>query len=146
MVFLLARLDHLGELVRPVARLHLVPDPLLKDRLESDGYSVQTAKDGRQTVALLREGSIDGIILDIGIPDIDGLEVLNLLHGQKRSVPVIIMTAVEALDRALLAMEAGAQAYLLKPFDIGQLKLIVDRWFKPVAGGELDREGHASGQ
>ena len=43
-------------------------------------------------------------------------------------------------------MEAGAQAYLLKPFDIGQLKLIVDRWFKPVAGGELDREGHASGQ
>jgi DNA-binding NtrC family response regulator len=61
-------------------------------------------------------------------------------------VPVIIMTAVEALDRALMAMEAGAQAYLLKPFDIGQLKLIVDRWFKPAAGGEVDPEGHASGQ
>jgi DNA-binding response OmpR family regulator len=89
---------------------------------------------------------IDGIILDIGIPELDGLEVLNLLRGQKRSVPVIIMTAVEALDRALMAMEAGAQAYLLKPFDIDQLKLIVDRWLKPAAGGEVDPEGHASGQ
>jgi signal transduction histidine kinase/ActR/RegA family two-component response regulator len=119
---------------------------LLKDRLESEGYSVHTAKDARQTVALLREELIDGIILDIGIPELDGLEVLNLLRGQKRSVPVIIMTAVEALDRALMAMEAGAQAYLLKPFDIDQLKLIVDRWLKPAAGGEVDPEGHASGQ
>jgi DNA-binding NtrC family response regulator len=56
------------------------------------------------------------------------------------------MTAVEALDRALMAMEAGAQAYLLKPFDIGQLKLIVDRWFKPAVGGELTTERHASGR
>jgi signal transduction histidine kinase/CheY-like chemotaxis protein len=136
-----------------VSRLRLLvvdDDPdirdLLKDRLESEGYSVQTAKDGRQTIALLSEESIDGVILDIGIPEIDGLEVLTLLRGEDRPVPVIIMTAVEALDRALMAMEAGAQAYLLKPFDIGQLKLIVDRWFKPAVGGELTTERHASGR
>jgi signal transduction histidine kinase/CheY-like chemotaxis protein len=136
-----------------VSRLRLLvvdDDPdicdLLKDRLESEGYSVQTAKDGRQTIALLSEGGIDGVILDIGIPEIDGLEVLTLLRGEDRPVPVIIMTAVEALDRALMAMEAGAQAYLLKPFDIGQLKLIVDRWFKPAVGDELTTERHASGR
>lgn len=135
------------------ARLRLLvvdDDPdirhLLKDRLESEGYSVQTAGDGQQTIALLGEGSIDGVILDIGIPEIDGLEVLSLLQRQNRALPVIIMTAVESLDRALMAMEAGAQAYLLKPFDIGQLKLVVDRWFKPAGGGELDTERHASGR
>jgi signal transduction histidine kinase len=117
---------------------------LLRDRLLADGYQVQTARDGRQTVELLRQGSIDGVMLDIGIPEINGLEVLSLLRRTDQTLPVVIMTAVEALDRALLAMEAGAQAYLLKPFDIDQLKLVVDRWFKPAVGGAIDIERHAS--
>jgi DNA-binding response OmpR family regulator len=83
-------------------------------------------------------------MLDIGIPEINGLEVLSLLRRTDQTLPVVIMTAVEALDRALLAMEAGAQAYLLKPFDIDQLKLVVDRWFKPAVGGAIDIERHAS--
>ena len=136
-----------GGSLRP--RLLVVDDDqdirdMLRDRLRSEGYSVQTAGDGRETIALLRQGSIDGVILDIGIPEIDGLEVLSLLRRQDQTLPVVIMTAVESLDRALLAMEAGAQAYLLKPFEIGQLKLVVDRWFKPAVGGEIDTERHAS--
>jgi CheY-like chemotaxis protein len=133
----------------PRPRLLVVEDDqdirdMLRDRLRSEGYTVQTAGDGRETIALLRQGSIDGVILDIGIPEIDGLEVLSLLRRQDQTLPVVIMTAVESLDRALLAMEAGAQAYLLKPFEIGQLKLVVDRWFKPAVGGEIDTERHAS--
>jgi signal transduction histidine kinase/CheY-like chemotaxis protein len=116
---------------------------LLRDRLESDGYQVEVAGDGRRSLTLLQQGSIDGVILDIGIPEIDGLEVLNQLRRYDQRTPVVIMTAVEALDRALLAMESGAQAYLLKPFDTGQLKLIVDRWFNPADGGEIAIEGHA---
>ena len=133
----------------PPLRILVVDDDqdirdLLRDRLQADGYSVQTARDGRQTMELLRQGSIDGVMLDIGIPELNGLEVLNLLRRTDKELPVVIMTAVEALDRALLAMESGAQAYLLKPFDIGQLKLVVDRWFKPAVGGAIDIERHAS--
>ncbi|MGD9726018.1 MAG: ATP-binding protein [Nitrospiraceae bacterium] len=117
---------------------------LLRDRLVADGYHVQTASDGRQTLELLRQETIDGVMLDIGIPEIDGLEVLSLLRRADQTLPVVIMTAVEALDRALLAVEAGAQAYLLKPFDIAQLKQIVDRWFKRAADGAIDIERHAS--
>jgi len=117
---------------------------LLRDRLQSEGYRVHAAGDGREAIALLRQGSIDGVLLDVGIPEIDGLDVLSLLRQQDQTLPVVIMTAVESLDRALLAVEAGAQAYLLKPFEIGQLKLVVDRWFKPAVGGEIDIERHAS--
>jgi CheY-like chemotaxis protein/two-component sensor histidine kinase len=117
---------------------------LLRDRLQSEGYRVHTAGDGREAIALLRQGSIDGVLLDIGIPEINGLEVLSLLRREDQTLPVVIMTAVESLDRALLAVEAGAQAYLLKPFEIGQLKLVVDRWFKPAVGGEIDIDRHAS--
>ena len=117
---------------------------LLRDRLVADGYHVLTASDGRQTLELLRQETIDGVMLDIGIPEIDGLEVLSLLRRADQALPVVITTAVEALDRALLAVEAGAQAYLLKPFDIAQLKQIVDRWFKRAADGAIDIERHAS--
>jgi DNA-binding response OmpR family regulator len=74
---------------------------------------------------------VDGLILDIGMPDIDGLELLREIREKYPTVPVVMITVVEARERAILALEAGAQAYLLKPFDPAQLHQVVTRWFRP---------------
>jgi len=104
---------------------------LLSDRLTSDGYVVQTTSDGQEALAVLRSEKFDGLILDIGMPGVGGLEVLHKIREEQPALPVIMITAAEARARALVAMQAGAQAYLLKPFDAAQLKEIVMRWVGP---------------
>jgi CheY-like chemotaxis protein len=103
---------------------------LLADRLTADGYDVLTAPDGREALACLGTERFDGMILDIGLPHIDGLRVLQALRDRQRDVPVIMITAAAAQERALQALEAGAQAYLLKPLDAQEFKRTVDRWFR----------------
>ncbi|TAL08575.1 MAG: response regulator [Nitrospirae bacterium] len=108
---------------------------LLSDRLTSDGYIVQTASDGQEALAVIRSEKFDGLILDIGMPGVDGLEVLCKIREKQPMLPVIMITAAEAHARALVAMQAGAQAFLLKPFDAAQLKEIVVRWVGPSHSG-----------
>jgi DNA-binding response OmpR family regulator len=107
---------------------------LLRDRLESEGFHVYTAADGREALQLLADTPVDGMLLDIALPEVDGLEVLRQLRPHQPSLPVVMMTAVEALDRAMAAVENGAQGYLLKPFDAARLRQIVDRWFLSGSG------------
>ncbi len=133
----------------PSKRILVVDDEpdirqLLCDRLQSDGFVVQTAVDGRDALASLRLGSVDGLILDIGMPDIDGLEVLREIREKYPTMPVVMITAIEARDRAVLAVEAGAQAYLLKPFEPAQLHQVVTRWFRPNEAGT--EEGKTKGR
>jgi signal transduction histidine kinase/ActR/RegA family two-component response regulator len=142
--------DDQKRLPAPASRVRLLvvdDDPdicdVLRDRLELDGYAIRTAKDGREAIATLFQEPVDGVILDIGIPELDGLEVLRRFRQKDQTLPVVIMTAVEALDRALLAVECGAQAYLLKPFDAAQLRTVVERWFKPGGNASTIAERHA---
>lgn len=102
---------------------------LLRDRLESDGFQVRIAADGRSALRIIDETPIDGILLDIALPELDGFDVLRQLRTTHSTLPVVMMTAVEALDRAMAAVEAGAQGYLLKPFDAARVREITDRWF-----------------
>ena len=102
---------------------------LLQDRLTADHFTVQTAIDGRQALEMLGRTTFDGLILDINMPDIDGLEVLHRIRESDPAMPVIMITAAAARERALLAMEAGAQAYLLKPLEAEQFRQTVNRWF-----------------
>lgn len=102
---------------------------LLRDRLESQGFTVQTAKDGPEAMEVAGKEGIDGIILDIGMPGIDGIAVLRHIRATQPTVPIIMITAVSAEQHALSAMEAGAQAYLLKPFDTAQFHAVVERYF-----------------
>jgi signal transduction histidine kinase len=101
---------------------------LLSDRLTSEGYAVRTAKDGREAIEALRAERFSGLILDIGMPDVTGLDVLDRIREEQPDLPVIMMTAAAARERALLAVQAGAHAYLLKPFDANQLKQVVEQW------------------
>jgi signal transduction histidine kinase/CheY-like chemotaxis protein len=107
------------------------PDILqfLADRLGSYGYMVQMATDGRKALEAFRQQSFHGVVLDIGIPEIDGLGVLQQIRESCSTIPVIMITASGSKERAIHAVDMGAQAYLLKPFDAARLKDIIERWF-----------------
>jgi CheY-like chemotaxis protein len=110
------------------------PDILqvLRDRLDSYGYAVEMANDGRAALEALRRQAFDGVILDIRMPEIDGMEVLRQIREGHSGVPVVMITASTIQERAVEAVGKGAQAYLLKPFNAAQLKQVVELWFGPA--------------
>lgn len=101
----------------------------LIDRLGSYGYNVQTAVNGGQALEALRLESFDGMMLDIGMPELDGLEVLRQVRERDAKLPIIVVTASGSKERAIQAVNMGAQAYVLKPFDAESLKEAVLRCF-----------------
>lgn len=122
----------------PSQRILIVDDDpdirqFLLDRLRSSGYEVEIAKDGREALSAVERSNFDGIVLDISIPEVDGLEVLRRIREHNRTVPVVMVTASGSKERADQAINLGAQAYLLKPFDATHLRELVDRFFPRTA-------------
>lgn len=118
---------------RPGRILIVDDDPdireLLVDRLRSNGYHAVAAVDGREAFETLATQDITGVLLDIGIGQMDGLEVLRRIREQGLSVPVIMITASGSQELAVRAIGMGAQAYLLKPFDAAELEQVMHTWF-----------------
>lgn len=104
---------------------------VLRERLESYGYPVETAPDGLSAIAKLEQLTLSGIVLDVRMPGMDGIEVLARIRARSLTIPVLIMTAVCGTELANASLQAGAQACLFKPFDQGQIKYEVERWFAP---------------
>ncbi|BCA53694.1 hypothetical protein W02_08340 [Nitrospira sp. KM1] len=102
---------------------------MLGDRLQAKGYDVRTESDGLQAMEAVRAETFSGMILDIGIPSLDGMEVLKRIRQKDQQLPIIMVTASGAKDAAVRAISMGAQAYLLKPFEAEELDHIVDAWF-----------------
>ncbi|QBB71708.1 response regulator transcription factor [Pseudolysobacter antarcticus] len=91
--------------------------------LESRGYSLDYAADGVTGLHLAITNSYDVIILDLMLPGMDGLEVCRKLrHEGKKSTPVLMLTARDTLDDKLIGLDAGADDYLVKPFEIRELE------------------------
>ncbi len=111
---------------------------VLQDRLESYRYLVETAADGRAALEKLERLTPCGVFLDIRMPGIDGVEVLGQIRDLHPSVPVVIVTAASARENVTLAIHAGAQGYLLKPFDAVQITHVAERWFGRPLEGEKD--------
>lgn len=103
---------------------------LLHDRLKASGYQPHAASDGRQALDALQGEEYDGVLLDIGIGQLDGLEVLHQARQKNMQVPIIMITASGSQELAIKAIGMGAQAYLLKPFDASALQQVMDRWFQ----------------
>ena len=101
----------------------------LLDRLRLAGYTAEPAINGYSALEILRKETFDGVILDIGLPDISGLEVLQDIRVNQPDLPIVIVTATEAEERARAAISLGANGYLLKPFDPIQFKHITDQCF-----------------
>jgi len=103
---------------RPVV-LVVDDDDGVRDALHvilDDTYSVLDVADGRAALGVLRERRVDLVLLDILMPDIDGIEILQELRSFEPSVPVIMMTAVRTVLTAVAAMKLGAADYITKPF------------------------------
>ena len=89
--------------------------------LEQAGYRVIAAPDGITGLTSARENSPDLVILDLGLPDFDGAEIARRLR-KTSSVPIIILTAMDAVDRKVNLLEAGADDYMTKPFNREELQ------------------------
>jgi len=99
------------------------PDLLtvLAQALREQGYAVDTASNGRDGLFKARGGQYDGVILDLMLPLIDGMQVLKQLRAQGHSVPVLLLTARDALSDRVRGLDTGADDYVVKPFDMAEL-------------------------
>lgn len=93
---------------------------LLKCTLESAGFDVAVAADGAIALALLESTNSDLILLDIGLPGLDGFQALELIQ-QRYNVPVIMVTARDDVSMVRKALNSGADDYVRKPFGNGEL-------------------------
>ena len=106
---------------------------LLRDTLEGEGHSVLQAATGEEALDRFAQTSCDLVLLDLILPDLNGLQVLRRIKRQAAEVPVIIMTAYSEVRGAVEAMKAQATDYLCKPFDLDELKLVVQRILEATA-------------
>ena len=94
---------------------------ILKDALEASGYKVMTASDGEVALSFVREYFFDLVLLDVGLPGVDGFEVLSFINKEKKGVPVIMLTARGAEDDRIRGLKLGADDYIVKPFSVREL-------------------------
>ncbi len=98
---------------------------LLELNLGEEGYTVHTAPDAEAGLNALRQGKIDLVVTDLKLPGMNGLEFLQAVKRADARIPVIVMTAYGTVETAVEAMKAGASDYVLKPFSLEEMKLIV---------------------
>jgi len=84
-------------------------------------WAVDTAPDGASALAQMSAAEYDLAVLDVGLPDFDGFEVCRRLRRQGDRTPVLVLTARNAVDDRVRGLDAGADDYLAKPFDVGEL-------------------------
>ncbi|PJJ70997.1 two-component system OmpR family response regulator [Diaminobutyricimonas aerilata] len=94
---------------------------LLAMALRYEGWDVRTAEDGQQALRTAREFAPDVVVLDIMMPNIDGLEVLRRLRADGRDVPVLFLTAKDSVDDRVLGLTAGGDDYVTKPFSLEEV-------------------------
>lgn len=131
-------------------------DAILSDGLihilQQSGYSVCATESGRYALQLIHAQDFDLIVLDLGLPDMDGIEVLRSLRHQKIALPVLILTAREGISDRIAGIRLGADDYLTKPFDLGELEARIHALIRRCYGGfshrievgriELDTQTH----
>ncbi len=102
----------------------------IKQYLESVGHAIISTKDGETCLKTLEEQKFDMLILDINLPDIDGLTILERLHEQKRMVPTIFISALIDIEEISRAFDIGCHDYLKKPFHLKELNLRINKILK----------------
>ncbi|MDP1998028.1 MAG: response regulator transcription factor [Rhodoferax sp.] len=93
----------------------------LKRQLEADGYRVDLAVDGEDGLFQAREYPLDLAIVDLGLPKVNGLTVVQTLRAEGRTLPILILTARGSWQDKVTGLEAGADDYLVKPFEYPEL-------------------------
>lgn len=100
---------------------------VLKEALASDGHRIHEAKTGAEALAQLSNGNVDLALLDIRMPEMNGLDVVTKAQEQGCSATLIVMTAQTTMSNAVEAMKRGAYDYVTKPFDLEVVRMLVQR-------------------
>jgi two-component system, OmpR family, response regulator MprA len=94
----------------------------LRRALALADYEVQLAEDGEQALERIVQSVPDAVVLDVGLPGMDGLEVCKRVRRMGSRVPILILTARDQVEDRIDGLDAGADDYMIKPFDVGELK------------------------
>jgi two-component system response regulator AtoC len=103
---------------------------LLKEVLSSEGYAVVEASSGREVLQLVSQAPPDLMLLDLRLPDSDGMEVMRRLKERDLAVPTIVITAFGTSSAAIQAIQLGAYDYITKPFELDDVLLTIQRFFE----------------
>jgi DNA-binding NtrC family response regulator len=98
---------------------------LLELNLAEDGLNTLSAGDGEAGLRLLRESAVDLVLTDLKLPGMSGVEVLHAVREHNATLPVVVMTAFGSVETAVEAMKAGASDYVLKPFSLAEMRMVV---------------------
>jgi two-component system OmpR family response regulator len=120
-------------------RLLLVEDDTMigeavLDALRADHYAVDWVRDGDMADTALRTENYDLVLLDLGLPGRGGLDVLRSLRARRNTVPVLIATARDAIGDRIAGLDAGADDYVVKPFDVDELLARIRALIRRSAG------------
>ena len=120
-------------------RLLVVEDELtlqrqLVEALSANGYTVDVASDGREALYLGQEQAYDAVILDVGLPLMDGISVLRKWRADQRTMPVLILTARDDWHDKVSGIDAGADDYVTKPFHMQELLARVRALIRRTSG------------
>ncbi|MBT5008141.1 MAG: response regulator transcription factor [Halieaceae bacterium] len=125
----------------------------LKSALDREGFSANHVSSGREALTAAKTDRPDIIVLDLGLPDMDGLDVLALLQKLDEPIPVLVLTARDSLDDKIIGLNRGADDYLAKPFDMQELAArlrVFERRLSTantstisIGGVELDTSAHS---
>jgi two-component system OmpR family response regulator len=120
-------------------RLLLVEDDIMigevvLDALRAEHYAVDWVKDGLMADTALASQEYDLVLLDLGLPKRDGLEVLRHLRERRKTVPVLVATARDAVGDRVAGLDAGADDYVLKPYDLDELLARIRALIRRSAG------------
>ncbi len=101
---------------------HHVMCDIIAGHLRTRGFAVDAVQRGDEALAATAVVDYDAVILDLGLPDMDGMEVLRRLRrGQRAEPPALILTARDSIADRIVGLDAGADDYILKPFDLAEL-------------------------
>jgi len=106
----------------------------IRGRLEGEGYSVDTATDGKNGLYLASEYPVDLAVVDLGLPGLPGLEVIHKLRAAGSTLPILILTARGRWEEKVTGLEAGADDYLVKPFQMEELLARLRALLRRAAG------------
>ncbi len=98
---------------------------LLELNLGEDGFSTLSAGDAETGLKLLRENTVDLVVTDLKLPGMNGLEFLQAVKRQNAALPVVVMTAFGTVETAVEAMKGGASDYVLKPFSLSEMRMVI---------------------
>jgi two-component system OmpR family response regulator len=116
----------LPDLTQMTRRILIIEDDTetasyVRKGLEECGFAVELAENGRDGLFLATDGGVDAIILDRMLPELDGLSILKAVRAAGITVPVLMLTAMSAVDERVRGLRAGADDYLVKPFSFDEL-------------------------